>query len=559
MLRAQTHRGPDDEGSQMLDVCGMAVGLGNRRLAIQDISPLGHQPMTNPETGDVLVYNGEIYNFMEIRRILEAAGASFRGLSDTEVVLRAYQYWGHECLKHLSGMFAFALWDLRRQRLLLARDHLGIKPLYYCVLPVRGIVCASEVRAVLASGLVSLTIDRRGLASYLAYGAVQEPLTIAQGIAALPPGSWAEYRASGELTSEAVYWEMPWPCSESRDTAVEELMQQGRHLLTRAVKRHLVSDVPTGIFLSSGLDSTAIVGFARSVASERVRAFTVTFPENQEYDEGPTARETARRLGVVHHECPVRGATARQWVQCGLESMDQPAADGMNTYIVARAVREAGLVVAVSGQGGDEVFAGYPSFREVPRWHKAMKLLRPLGQNLRATLARCAAIRLGTVARQKLQDIGRTGAALPDLYFHYRRFLSNYDLTRMGISASALDLLNTFHVPSVDMRLYHVTDDPVATVGRFEASFYLRNTLLRDGDVFGMANSLEIRVPFLDRDVVEWAFRLPGHVMLPRKAPLKHLLRKMCVDLYTGAQVRQPKRGFTLPFAVWMLGPLREI
>lgn len=251
--------------------------------------------------------------------------------------------------------------------------------------------------------------------------------------------------------------------------------------------------------------------------------------------------------------------TVTAWVQQGLECMDQPAMDGLNTYIVSRAVREHGIKVALSGQGGDEVFGGYRSFRGVPRWHRRMSWLRSLTPEWRSALVRIPTILLDAVIQEKAQDIANTGPDLLGLYFHYRRLLSDDDLARLGLTASALDLSPSFHCPTQDGQRYLIPQDPIASVGRLETIFYLGNTLLRDGDVFGMANSLEIRVPFLDRDLVEWAFRLPGDVLLPPGTPNKFLLREMCAAFYTPSQTQQPKRGFALPFPSWLLGPLREV
>ncbi len=559
MMDAQIHRGPDDEETNVIEVGDATVGLGSRRLAILDVSPLGRQPMVNRDTGDVLVYNGEIYNFGELRRGLEAASCAFRSRSDTEVLLRAYERWGLGCLDRLRGMFAFALWDARRRRLVLARDHLGIKPLYYASLPGKGFLCASEVRALLASGLVPFEVDQLALAGYLAYGAVQEPVTIIRGVFAVRPGSWIEVDGSGQIVAQGVHWEIPGPEVGDHNVPLDELVEEGRALLTRAVRSHLASDVPLGVFLSSGLDSTALLGLARRVASGQVHAFTVSFPGDPELDEAPVARETAGRLGAVYHEYPVGAAAALKWAQQGLECMDQPTADGLNTYIVSRAVRERGITVALSGQGGDEVFGGYRSFRGVPRWYRRMRWLRPLGPEWRRVLVGLATAALDSIVQEKARDIAGAGPDLLALYFHYRRLLSDEDLGGLGLRARALGLSPSFHPPSLDGARYLVPEDPIASVSRLESIFYLGNTLLRDGDVFGMANSLEIRVPFLDRDLLEWAFRLPGALLLPPGAPEKFLLRRICGDFYDPVQIDQAKRGFLLPFSQWLLGPLREL
>ncbi len=556
MIDAQAHRGPDDEGLSAFAAGEIAVGLGNRRLAIQDVSPLGHQPMTHPGTNDVLVYNGVIYNSPDLRRTLQAAGHALRGRSDTEVLLHAYEEWGTDCLGRLAGMFAFALWDARRRVLFVARDPLGIKPLYWTGLAGGGFACASELRALCAGGLVGSDIDARALAGYLGYGAVQEPSTILRGVRSFPPGSFAEIDPAHDPVMN-VYWRPPQPDGEVG--RLEERVEEGRTILREAVRRHLLSDVPVGIFTSSGLDSTAVLGLASRVSEAPVNAFTVTFPEDGSFDEGPLAREAVRGLRVAHHECPVSARTALAWAEDGLARMDQPSMDGLNTYVVSRAVRERGLVVALSGQGGDEVFGGYGTFRDVPRWQRWLRPFGVLGAAGRAAFARVLTLALSGPARKKARDLARVGSDLVQLYFRARRVLSDEDLDRCGVDRWALGLTDSLHLPEANPAQHLVEGDAVATVGHLETRFYLLNMLLRDGDVFGMAASLEIRVPLLDRDVVEWAFRLPGEALLPPGAPNKFLLRRICAEFYGPAQSRQKKRGFTLPLRSWMLGPLREL
>lgn len=557
IVEAQSHRGPDDQGTAVLAVGDYAVGLGNRRLAILDISPLGRQPMANPGTGDVLAYNGEIYNSPELRRELESASHVFRGRSDTEVLLHAYEQWGTGCLDRLRGMFAFALWDARARKLVVARDHLGIKPLYWARLHAGGFACASELRALMASGLIASDIDVGALAGYLAYGAVQEPRTIERDVRMLGPASWMEVDLAGNPGPAQTYWELPRPRRTDRRTG--DLIAEGRSLLRQAVRRHLLSDVPIGVFLSSGLDSTAVAGTAHHVSDADVRAFTVTFPDERDFDEGPLARRAARDLGVSHTECPVSASTALAWAEKALSCMDQPTSDGLNAYIVSRAVRERSLVVALSGQGGDEVFAGYGTFRNAPLLLRLLRPLSLLGPDGREALASALALPLSGPARKKARAMARTGSDIAGLYFHSRRLFSDDELASCGFDAPKLGLSNTWHPLEADPRCHVIEDDPIATVGRLETLYYLGNTLLRDGDVFGMANSLEIRVPLLDRDIVDWAFHLPGETLRPPCGPNKPLLRGMCADLYGDAQARQPKRGFTLPLRTWMLDPLREL
>ncbi len=557
MMAAQVHRGPDDEGIELRQAGEHTVALGHRRLAILDLSPLGHQPMENPATGDLVVYNGEIYNFWDLRAELEQAGYGFRSRCDTEVLLRAYEHWGTDCLDKFRGMFAFALWDARRRELLLARDHLGIKPLYYA--PIRdGFLFASELRALLASGLVAADVDRRGLATYLAYGAVQEPLTIVEGVRMLPAGSWMAVDAAGKLVRQSRYWQIPQPDPGRRHVPLDTLAEEGRAVLERSVRRHMLSDVPVGVFLSSGLDSTAVLGLARASAGEQIHAFTVSFPEDAFHDEAAVARKTAFRLKVEHHVCPVDSGSALEWATDAVRRLDQPTVDGVNAYMVSRAVRREGIIVALSGQGGDEIFGGYWTFRGVPLWVRRRRRLRWMPEAWRTWLVGLAGMRRPSLNREKARDLARADASIHSLYFSYQRLLPDRDLAALGLQAEALGLTPSFHDPAMDGSDCVVEGDVIASVSRLEARFYLGSTLLRDGDVFGMANSLEIRVPLLDRDVVEWAFGMPGDVLLPSGRADKFLLRRICAAFYEEEQLRRAKRGFSAPFSVWLLGPLQE-
>ena len=564
MLDAQVHRGPDDEGVEVLahgrrtdlrsEGGPTCVGLGSRRLAILDLTAAGHQPMFDPETGSAIAYNGEIYNYLDLRAELEQFGHIFQGRGDTEVVLHAYRQWGVDCLDRLRGMFALVLWDAPRGRALVARDHLGIKPLYYSFTR-DGFICASEIGCLLASGLVDATIDKRAVAGYLAYGAVQEPLTILSSVRALPGGSWMELDETGRELKQDRYWS--FPAVEPADG--RDLVDEGRALLERSVARHLLSDVPLGVFLSSGIDSTSVAGLAARASDQDVHAFTVSIPQDEKLDEKPVAERSARRLGLAFHDIPVDETTAVEWASGGLDSMDQPSMDGLNTYIVSRAVRAAGLTVALSGQGGDEVFGGYRTFSAVPRMVDLARVARLLPRGMRMAVAGLLAKSWGATGMSKARDLAATRPELASMYFSYRRLLTDEEVAGLGYTAGPLGLTKSFLDRSAIPNGWLTKKDEFVSLSRLETRYYLGNTLLRDGDVFGMANSLEIRVPFLDRDVVDWAFRLPGSAHAPRRSAPKHLLRAMCADLLTEDQLDAPKRGFGLPLAAWMRGPLAEV
>jgi asparagine synthase (glutamine-hydrolysing) len=362
----------------------------------------------------------------------------------------------------------------------------------------------------------------------------------------------------GQITGKGVYWSIP-PPEEKPDKLTDELAEEARSLLQQSVARHIVSDVPIGAFLSSGLDSTTVVSLMHRIAPDRSRSFTVVFDDEPEYNEGPLARNTAQRLGIEHHECRVTGETALEWAKKGLQAMDQPSMDGLNTYIISRAVKEQGIVVALSGQGGDEIFGGYPSFRDVPALIRKLSWLRFMPGVLREALVRVAFTGRGVSFREKAKDMARSGADLLDLYFHRRRLCSDGQMRALGLNSDVLCLTSNFQSRNLEVADCIVEDDVVASVSRLESRFYLGNMLLRDGDVFGMANSLEIRVPLLDRDLVEWVYRLPGEILLPPGSPSKPLLRQACAEFFIGKIGVQSKRGFTLPLAKWMQGPLEEM
>jgi asparagine synthase (glutamine-hydrolysing) len=513
--------------------------------------------MVNEATGDVLVYNGEIYNAPSLRDLLKTDGFRFQGHSDTEVLMRAYEHWGIECLTRLRGMFAFALWDARRSRLVIARDPMGIKPLYYAAKKDSWFVFASEVRALLQSGLPDSRIAPRSLAGYLAYGAVQEPLTIYDGIFSLPRGCWQERDDRGNVVAGGRYWQFPLPEESQRGRPLTDLVEEGRGILQESVRRHLLSDVQVGLFLSSGLDSTALLGLTPE--KHHLDAFTVSFPDHPEYNEVLAAKVAAERFGVRHHECPVSDNTALNWIHKALECMDQPSMDGFNSYIVSRAVREHGIAVALSGLGGDEVFGGYELFHRVPRIYNALSWLIPFPESVRTTAAWLATAFTNDTVRQKAHEIAKVNPGLIGLYFRQRRLIGDSALEAFGFQAEALCLSEDFQVPELQYEGCYTPADLLASVARLDAAFYLENILLRDSDVFGMANSLEIRVPFLDRDLIEWAFRLPGDVLLPKGAPLKYLLRKICAEVYGQLPVASSKRGFVVPMSAWLRGPLREV
>jgi asparagine synthase (glutamine-hydrolysing) len=552
--RALTHRGPDDEGIEILPLRSDAqqcVGLGSRRLAILDLSPAGHQPMHDSETGNWLVFNGEIFNFQQVRRELQKLGHRFTSTGDTEVLLKAYGEWGEACIGRLAGMFAFALWDARRERLFLARDRLGVKPLYYYASPDL-LLFGSEVRALLASGLVPRRLDMTGLASYLAFGAVQDPLTIIEGVRSLPPGHTLVWEKKHFETSS--YWSLAEVASRPPATdAPDEAVAAIRGLIQQAVSERLISDVPIGVFLSGGVDSSCIVAAASEASQKPLETFSVIFGDSK-FCEDRYSDQVAREHSCHHHKIELTETRLLEQIPDALGAMDQPSVDGINTYIVSRATKGAGITVALSGLGGDEIFAGYSSFRSVPKmmsFRRYAGWLAPLGRGFNA-------LRGGSETNTLSKLLALAG---DDYYGNQPYFLSRALFLPRTVRALLHQQLaeNRNHMAACNWGelVEQVRKlDPVNQVSVLEGSTYMANTLLRDTDCMSMAASLEARTPYLDHRLWEYVLPLAGRLKLDPHIPKPLLLRAAGNRLPREIYMRG-KMGFTLPFERWLHNGLR--
>ena len=564
MSSAQVHRGPDASGFWTSDLGAgdQRVAFAHRRLAIIDLSEDGRQPMSDPETGNVIVFNGEIYNFQVLREQLREGGARFRSRSDTEVILKAYARWGVDCVSHLRGMFAFVLWDASQKVSLIARDRLGIKPLYlHRVIRTGGahtLLFASEVRAILASGLLDRSIDAVGLASYIWNGFVVGPNTIVRGVELLSAGMYALASDDGVLHAPRRYWQLPSADLQPGKTGPLE------ELLGTAVRMHLVSDVPLGIFLSGGIDSSAIAALAVRSATASVRTFNIGFDE-PDYDESAHARAVADALGTEHHELRLtRGTFARQ-LSSAVASLDQPTFDGINTYFVSRAVREAGLTVALAGTGGDELFGGYRTFRDVPwaaAWGRRLSWLPPELMRRVANAVMGAAARSAAVpAQTRWGKLGDVLAAQGDLLGTYQisSALFSSDFARELHPTDVNGALDMGLPSSVAASLRQLIDGsrPLPAISVLEQWCFLGERLLRDTDTASMASSLEVRVPFLDHEVVCAASALQDS---ERFEPLgrKQVLRDIALGDLDPTLFDRPKTGFVLPIDRWARDVLKD-
>jgi asparagine synthase (glutamine-hydrolysing) len=564
MMAAIVHRGPDEEGI----LVAPPVVAGTRRLSIIDL-PGGSQPVWNETNTLAVVYNGEIYNFRELRKELESLGHKFRTHSDTEVIVHAFETWGEKSVERLHGMFAFAIVEMpqgpcgRPARVFVARDKLGIKPLYYAVVDGR-LFFASEVRALLANGAVPAKISSKALSSYLLFGSVSEPVTLVEGISSLPPGHYIDLRLGSEpirAITPQPYWNRlaePAPDIAARNRGTDSPASRVRSLLEQAVASHLIADVPVGVFLSSGLDSTAIAALA-SRAQNGIHTFTVAFPD-VEFSEAEKARRTAERLGTNHSEFTLSGDEMLARLDEAIASFDQPSMDGINTYFVSGAARQAGLKVALSGLGSDELFGGYTSFRNTSRVLRLAAAAGWIPDSLRQFLmARFPAKMAGLSpdGYRKASAAWLDPAAFPHPYFFTRSLFTPRTVSRW-LDEDA----NAWQVAPWGQWLAETSSDTRAmddftAVSWLELRSYLVNTLLRDTDAMSMRHSLEVRVPFLDSALVEYVLSLPESQKFNRAQP-KALLIAALGDLLPQDLVAQPKRTFTFPWENWLRGALRE-
>jgi asparagine synthase (glutamine-hydrolysing) len=588
MRAALRHRGPDDEGLELVTHATEPVPIvfGHTRLSIVELSAAGHQPMWEREDRagarpNVVTYNGEIYNYRELSEELGRAGFPSRSRSDTEVILNAYRAWGVRAVERLEGMFAFALFDAVRGKVWLCRDRLGIKPLYLHRPRSGGLLFASETRALLAAGpdLVPRRIRAAALESFLAQGAVMGDDALVDGISMLPAGTSLLCDAEGRVERSVRYWSAAFGSNTgARMTAADgssdghpavisaparyrsELILELGLALRRAMKQLLLADVPVGLFLSGGLDSGALATLATESPEARVRTLTVGF-DVPGFDEILDARATARELGTDHAEVVLTGESVLASFDEVLDATDQPTVDGFNTFHVSRAARSSGLTVALSGLGGDELFGGYASFRDVPRALRLSRVLSLLGAGARVPLSR--AVRFGRAASMDARMLAKLGELIrrpPDLvglYLLRRELFSPDDRRSLLPLPAGSSPLSGLEFRALE-ELSHWADgtDAVDAIAGLELGGYMRHMLLRDSDVFSMRHALELRVPLLEPYVVEHAARARSEWRKPDPRP-KPLLVDAAGPRLPERAWRGKKRGFTFPWTAWLRGPLR--
>jgi asparagine synthase (glutamine-hydrolysing) len=570
MLAAIVHRGPDEQGI----LAAPFVVAGSRRLSIIDL-PGGSQPVWN-ETGTLaVVFNGEIYNFRELREELETRKHKFRSKSDTEVIVHAYEEWGEDSVNRLRGMFSFAVIELpegrggRAARVFMARDRTGIKPLYYAKVD-GALLFASEVRALLASGFIPPRLSVEALTAYLLFGSVSEPTSLVEGVFSLPPGHCVTIPANNpvQASEPKPYWDISRVLEIQTETGLAAQNSQVpgilpalrvRSLLEDAVRSHLIADVPVGVFLSSGIDSTAIAALA-AVVQRGIRTFTVSFPDT-EFSEAGIARRTAERLGTQHREVMISGDEMVTRLDEAIMALDQPSMDGINTYFVSWAARQAGLKVALSGLGSDELFGGYTSFRATAKIGRIAMAAGFIPQTARRLIAlgmkNMSAFQSSPDAFRKASAAWIQPSLFPHPYFFTRMlFTSQAFASRLRGGTVALNSMLWYQWLTAAAQQSRSLDR-FTQVSWLELRSYLVNTLLRDTDAMSMRNSLEVRVPFLDTPLVEYVLGLSESVKRGGRGP-KALLVKALGDLLPEEIANQPKRTFTFPWEHWMRGKLGE-
>ena len=565
MQTALKHRGPDDAGIYIST--DKQAALAHTRLSILDLSSAGHQPMSTSDGRYSITFNGEIYNFQELRENLISQGEKFHSQTDTEVILKLYQRIGSDCVQHLRGMFAFAIWDDLEKTCFLARDPLGIKPLYYYQLGTT-LVFASELRAVLASGLPAINMSVEGLYGYLTTGSVPEPYTLIADIHCLPAGNWL-YWQNGNITKKQ-YWQINFTPEAISPPEAEEIV---RKALLDSIQHHFISDVPVGIFLSGGIDSTTILALATQTQQSQLSTYSITFAES-EFNEGELAQKIANHFGAKHTEYQVTSSFAKSILPDFLAAIDQPSIDGFNTFCVSKVAHDNGMKVVLSGLGGDEIFGGYQSFQKVPQmvaWGKKLNTLPFLRTGLGLGLERW-----GTSPKiKRLGNFLKQPPTFTSAYNTFRGIFSHQEaciiINQLSISIPILPPLvppyqggkpEFSSLPSVTFQKGKPESSslplargglgwgstPEDEVSFLELSRYMRNQLLRDSDVMSMNWGLELRVPFVDKVLLEAVAPIPSSIRLEQG---KKLLTQAITELPDWV-INRPKKGFSFPFESWM-------
>jgi len=541
-----SHRGPDADG---VFRAGNVV-LGHRRLSIIDLSENANQPFHSADGRYTIVFNGEVYNFETIRK--ELGDYSFKTNCDTEVVLAAFILHGIDALKMFNGMFAFAVWDNQTGQLTIARDRMGIKPLYYHQSG-QQIIFSSELRPILKSGVIQPKLSQKGLVDYLRYQTVHAPNTIIEGVHMLMPGR--VLRITDNEVKEDVWWDMRLDYQKDTGLPKEKIKSKISDLLFESVSKRTIADVPYGAFLSGGIDSSAIVGMMSKMSDIQINTFSVVFDE-AEFSEAVYARQIAKQFGTIHKEIPVTPADFLDLLPDALSAMDHPSGDGPNTYVVSKVTKEAGVTMALSGLGGDELFAGYDLFKRCvslsdKKWLMSFPpyLRRPLGNIYKKIKPGISSDKIAATLNLDYLD-------LEYIYPLMRQVLLDDQISNVTGIAD-LPMNEVFRISSgIDFNHPGFEMPYLSRISYMEINSYMQNVLLRDSDQMSMAHALEIRVPFLDHNLVEFVLGIDDKTKYPSSP--KRLLIESLDGLLPDNIVNRPKMGFTFPWAHWMKNELKD-
>ncbi len=553
MNDAMAHRGPNAEGAYSED----GFSFGHRRLSIIDLSEAGTQPMFSNDKRYIIVFNGELYNYLdlkfELQRIEQGTNAKpyvFVTNTDTEVVLAAYIRWGANCLDRFNGMYAFSIFDKETKETIIARDRLGVKPLYYYNKN-NHILFASEIRSLLASNVIPRKLNKSAIADYLRYQTVHAPETILEDVKVLMPGHYLKVK-NNEIDTYS-YWDLQKNINYSGEKQSKvEIEKNIKELFFKSVERRLIADVPFGAFLSGGIDSSAVVAAMANVSENKIETFSVTFGES-EYSEAEYAKLISKKFNTNHHEIKLNAFDFLNELPNALDAMDSPSGDGPNTYIVSKATKEAGITMALSGIGGDELFAGYDIFKRSleldKKWYLnyTPRMFRKIGAEIYRSKNK-------TIAGDKIADV----LSSPIVNFDYSYPISRRVLTDNQI----LSLTNLTSLPfnsvykTVRLQAFTKTNYQLTKVSLAEISTYLQNVLLRDTDQMSMANALEVREPFLDYKLVEYSLGINDAHKYPHQP--KKLFVDALGDLLPREIIDRPKMGFVFPWEHWMKNELKS-
>ena len=559
MMQAMIHRGPDNEGFEECgssEQVGGCCGLGHRGLSTTDLEDASRQPIINPLTGDVLAFDGFLSGFQSLRFRLESLGYVFRGIGDTEVLLYALQEWGVKAFDQIDGMYAVAWYERRSHRLLLARDPLGIKPLYVARTD-ESLAFASEVRAILASGLVDDELDPAGIASFLAYGAPQDPLTVHRQIKSFQPGTFEWFDCGGQDFQPARpvrFWHFPTLADPLEpDQIVEDIHFE----ISKQIRDHCVAEVTECVFSSGGVYSSAVAAFAK-VLTGPVQNFHFVYQPGADEREAARAAKVSHMIGAKHFQAVADDEWfLQQWDQWA-RSSDRPSVSGLPIFMISGAANDAGVVVSLAGIGGSQLFCEQNAFRGMARLARWDERLAGMPAWLRRGVRRVATGVLGSGLDLGVSTAFHKGFGPVEFALASRRIASDETLSRFGCDWQNLGLNASYVPPSAFDAMQPGRNDAFHQIMAVECLSHLGNTAIRDADVYGLANSLEIRLPLLSRSVVNALGSLPRSIKLPAGRPPRFLLGSVLSGIIPKSILNLHDRNYSLPYAKWMKGPLME-